>query len=280
MSRPLRTARRPPSHVSTSWARRLTRFTSNFPRLLRTDYWKPSRAHGLWSSLFARQKSSKGRRTRKASYVRVESLEERRLLTAAITYVNDNWNLVTDNGTHGVLDAGDIVNNVNDAGAPLVVATIGTDAFGTVTTTSTMGDPTGAIPGASKINNAIAGTDVGGTVNLLQGTYIETVTISKSLTLTGAGQAGPGATTIIPDVSGVGGASGTLSGTTMILINADNVTVQNVTVDGDNPGPTSGRCSTCQRGDRHRDQLRSSNASYSGMTVKNVTVQEHLLARH
>ena len=53
MSRPLRTARRPPSHVSTSWARRLTRFTSNFPRLLRTDYWKTSRAHGLWSSLFA-----------------------------------------------------------------------------------------------------------------------------------------------------------------------------------------------------------------------------------
>ena len=50
--------------------------------------------------------------------MRVESLEERRLLTVATTYVNDNWNLVTDNGTHGVLDAGDIVNNVNDAGAP------------------------------------------------------------------------------------------------------------------------------------------------------------------
>ena len=94
MSRRLRTARRHRSHASTSWARRLTRFTSNFPRLLRTDYWKTSRARGLWSSLFAREKSAKSRRTRrtrKASHVRVESLEERRLLTVATTYVNDNW---------------------------------------------------------------------------------------------------------------------------------------------------------------------------------------------
>ena len=59
--------------------------------------------------------------------------------------------------------------------------TIGTDAFGTVTTTSAMGGQPAAIPGASTINNAIAGTDPGGTVNLLQGTYTETVTIDKVL---------------------------------------------------------------------------------------------------
>ena len=60
---------------------------------------------------------------------------------------------------------------------------------------------TGSLAGLGKINDAIAGTDAGGTVNLLQGTYTENVTISKPLTLTGAGQAN---TTIFPAASGFG----------------------------------------------------------------------------
>ena len=56
------------------------------------------------------------------------------------------------------------------------------NAFGTATS----GAATGHATGASTINDAIASTDTGGTVNVLEGTYRETATISKSLTLLGA----------------------------------------------------------------------------------------------
>ena len=146
MSRRLRTARRPPSHVSTSWARRLTRFTSNFPRLLRTDYWKTSRARGLWSSLFAREKSARNppHASSKALSGIVGSTA---IANGALPYVNDNWNLVADTAVLVCWMPVTWSTTSMMPIAPLVVATIGTDAFGTVTTTSVMAGATGSHSG-------------------------------------------------------------------------------------------------------------------------------------
>src|SRR4051794_21368057 len=66
--------------------------------------------------------------------LRIESLEQRQLLAADI-WVNNNWNLIADNGTVGVVDQGDIVKNDNDSvGAGTIIKTYGVDGFGTVTT--------------------------------------------------------------------------------------------------------------------------------------------------
>ena len=75
-------------------ARRLSRFKSRFPRLLRTDYWITSR-RSLWATLFAREKSATSRRTRlvrRAHKTTVEGLEDRRLL-ANFSIAGGNLNL-------------------------------------------------------------------------------------------------------------------------------------------------------------------------------------------
>lgn len=151
-----------------------------------------------------------------------EVLEDRLAPAVALAYVNDNWNLIQDNGTVGVLDLGDVVRNNNDTINPGgITATYGMNAFGTVTTTSIMGGPTGSNALYDNINDAIANTNVGGTVNVLEGTYNELVSINKSVTVAGA-QAGVDARTrsAVPE-SIVSNASG-----------AFQITENNVTIDG------------------------------------------------
>jgi len=119
--------------------------------------------------------------------LRLESLEDRCLLSL-MTYANDNWHFLTDNGD-GILSAGDQVINNNDTINPgTVTATYGTDGFGTVSTGLPSGSP-GSLAGSDTINDAIANTSAAGTVNVAAGTYNERITIGKSLNLLGA-QAG------------------------------------------------------------------------------------------
>ena len=126
------------------------------------------------------------------------------------------------------------------------------------------------------------GVDVaasGATVNVLAGTYTENLTIPKSLTLTGAGEAD---TKIIPAVSsvGLGIDVGTLGGSTVILVDANNVTVQNLTIDGDNPTLPSGNPAIGGADiDAQTGIVTNFNRpfTYTGMTVKNVTVQNIFL---
>ncbi len=113
--------------------------------------------------------------------IAVQPLEERALL-ALTTFMNDNWNMITDNGAPGVVDAGDVVRNNNDAIAPgTITAIYGTDGFGTVTT----GAATGSNLAFNNIDEAIAGTDVGGTLNVLAGGYAENVNLAKMISLLG-----------------------------------------------------------------------------------------------
>ena len=66
------------SKSSHPWVRRLSRFKSRFPRLLRTDYWRASRSRGLWTSLFgAAQLNRRPRRTAISTVVQVRRSSSR-----------------------------------------------------------------------------------------------------------------------------------------------------------------------------------------------------------
>ncbi len=92
------------------------------------------------------------------------------------------------------------------------------------------------------IQGAINGATADDTINVLPGSYFENVTVSKSLTLAGAGQ---GASIIYPATSspnpcGEFGGSLCTGASTIILVQASNVTIYGFTIDGDNPNLTSG----------------------------------------
>ncbi|HYM15593.1 MAG TPA: right-handed parallel beta-helix repeat-containing protein [Dehalococcoidia bacterium] len=89
------------------------------------------------------------------------------------------------------------------------------------------------------IQAAIGAVSTGGTVHVAAGTYTENLTVAKALTLVGAGQA---STTIVPAISGPTCAGGSIcpGGSNVILVQASNVTIHDLTIDGDNPALTSG----------------------------------------
>ena len=75
-----------------------------------------------------------------------------------------------------------------------------------------------------------------GTVNVEAGTYTGNLTISKPLTLAGAGQTGADATTIIPSFAGaVGGSTFAAGCSNLILVQSSNVTIEDLLLDGNNP---------------------------------------------
>ena len=124
------------------------------------------------------------------SYVlNIEPLEQRRLLTVATTYVNDNW--FNSTTTDGITRPDDVLVNTNDTIAPgTISATYGTSGFGLVTKWSG-----GATSGYSNANfqtiySAIQGTDLlNGTLNLLGGTYKESdIVIDRPLNFIGSWQ--------------------------------------------------------------------------------------------
>ncbi len=132
-------------------------------------------------------------------------------------WVNDNWVNVTN--PSGPLASGDTVaapsgETVPNAPAALVY---GANAF-------------------SSIQAGVTNANTGGTVYVLPGTYVENVTINKALTLAGAGQSGAGATTILPSFAGaVGGSTFANGASNLILVQASNVTIEDLLLDGNNP---------------------------------------------
>ena len=150
--------------------------------------------------------------------LRVEELERRDTPTpmASTLYVNDNW--VDVNG--GSLVAGDTVTST-EPGAP-VSAIFGTNAFKT-------------------INSAIAAATPYATVQVLQGTYTENVTIDKPLALLGAQNGvavggrtigGAAESVIVAPDKIVTGKTSTTNTNDVIRILADDVIVDGFTVSG------------------------------------------------
>src|SRR4051812_22605676 len=117
---------------TSAWSRRLSRFTSRFPRLLRTNLWSSKQANELWQSLFGTKKkpgaktrkkddarvtapARRSARYRKPSSLQVETLEAKQMLSVnqgdlAILHYNaanpDNFSFVN----LAPLAAGEVIN--------------------------------------------------------------------------------------------------------------------------------------------------------------------------
>jgi hypothetical protein len=149
----------------------------------------------------------------------LEPLEDRRLLAAKV-FCNDTWHIETDDGMPG-LNIGDVVDDRNDnGGTPTFTAIYGVDAFGVVTTAG-IGAPTGSLAGSDTLNNAVEGTDVGGTVHVLAGSFLfnGTLTIGKSVTIDGEGMD-------VTEIRKSGAPTGNFD--EAIHVSAANVTISNV----------------------------------------------------
>ena len=129
-----------------------------------------------------------------------------------------------------------------------------------------------AFAGIQEGINAVA---AGGTVDVLPGTYVGTIDIDKPLSLLGPNAAidprgsGRGAEAVVlPDVSNPDPYSPT--SINVIYVDASNVTIAGLTVDGDNPGLTSGITLNGADIDAAEGIV-----SYSG--VGNITVENNII---
>ena len=165
---------------------------------------------------------------RETQLVGLEPLEDRKMLAVGTAYINDNW--TNDDGPD--LDFGDFVSSTGADGL-IITAEYGFDAFGTVDGQS--------LAGAATIADAIANTTVGGTLNILAGTYSESdIVVTKGMTvrgITGATQA-----TIVPEVlsshaTAEDFAADTHSG---FIIYSASVTIDNLKIDGNGNGSLGG----------------------------------------
>ncbi len=143
------------------------------------------------------------------SRLMTESLEPRQMLASDV-FVDDSWV-----GTAIGADP-------DGVGGPATA--YGTDAF-------------------SVIQDGIDAVAVGGTVNVLDGTYNENLVVDKTLDLVGAGHS---VVTVYPAASNpnpVGANGSSLPGvgeSSLVLVQANDVEITGMTFDGDNPGLTSG----------------------------------------
>ena len=134
--------------------------------------------------------------------------------------------------------------------------------------------PGGAYGCVSSISAAISASAAGDVVVITDGHYAENIIIDKSLTLTGIG----GGAVIMPAVSNPNPCDGSsLCGglaSNIILVQASNVVIRNLTLDGDNPALTSGVVCDGADIDARNGIITNHNAGvYNDLTVTNVTVQ-------
>ncbi len=165
--------------------------------------------------------------------VHLEPLEERQLLTTSPVYVNDNWVNLSNPGIAPVF--GDLVTNSNDTiNTGTVTVFYGIDGFGATV------DGTGA--GYGLIHDAIQSVDSGGTLRILEGTYVESdIVIDRPLVVEGAGQTGAARNLIVPEAtSGRGEANFAVGSHQGIILYSNSVTIQNLALDGSGNGSLGG----------------------------------------
>lgn len=126
----------------------------------------------------------------------------------------------------------------------------------------------------TSINAAIAAAAPGDIIRIAEGRYIENVVINKSVTLAGSDDD----VVIMPAVSSPNPCSGSsLCGglaSNIVLVQADNVTIRNLTLNGDNPHLTSGIIRDHHDLDARNGIITNHNAGvYTNLTVSNVTVK-------
>lgn len=124
--------------------------------------------------------------------------------------------------------------------------------------------------------SAIGSLTSGGTIHAANGMYIENVLIDKALTLIGASQAGVIVRPAIsnPNCGGGGGGSLCANGSNIFLVQANNVTIHDLTVDGDNPALTSAYNVGGANLDARNGIITNHNAgTYNNLEVYNTTVK-------
>jgi hypothetical protein len=121
----------------------------------------------------------------------------------------------------------------------------------------------------TKIQTAIEKVPSGGAITIGPGTYVENLVVNKPLTLKGEG-----ATTIVePSVSKPECAGGSLCGgeaSNIILVEASNVTLLKLTLEGDNPSLISG----VERGGKDIDARNGVITNHEVGTYNNLTVSK------
>lgn len=125
------------------------------------------------------------------------------------------------------------------------------------------------------IQSAIDKATAGDKINVAPGTYTENVVVNKSVEIAGAGQ---GSVIVMPAVSAPNpsGCSGSLcaGSSHVFLVQADNVTIHDLTVDGDNPALTSGIVRSGADLDARNGIITNhSLGTYNNLVIHHVTVR-------
>lgn len=131
------------------------------------------------------------------------------------------------------------------------------------------------------LQGGVTGVASAGTVNVYSGTYTENIVITQSLVLQGID---PADTITVrpavsnPDCGGAGGGSLCPGGSNLILVQADNVTIHDLTLDGDNPALTSGIVRGGADLDARNGIIENHGAGvFNGLTVYNTTIRNIFL---
>ncbi len=127
---------------------------------------------------------------------------------------------------------------------------------------------------STTIQGGIDAASTGDTVAVSAGTYAENVVVDRPVTLQGAGQ---GATIVRPASSNPVCAGGSLCGgaaSSIVLVQASNVSISDLTLDGDNPALTSGVVTGGADLDARNGIITNHRAGvYENLAVTNVTVE-------
>ncbi len=126
----------------------------------------------------------------------------------------------------------------------------------------------------SSIQSAIDGASEGATISIAKGTYVENVVVNKPVTLMGSGAG----TVIEPATSNPVCEGGSLCGgaaSNVILVEANNVTITKLKVEGDNPAVKSGVTVGGKDIDARNGIITNHLAGkYNALTVSKVTVAD------
>jgi pectin methylesterase-like acyl-CoA thioesterase len=126
----------------------------------------------------------------------------------------------------------------------------------------------------TSINAAIGAASPGATITIGPGTYTENVVVDKPLTLQGAGSH----TTIEPATSNPVCEGGSLCGgaaSNIVLVEANEVTLTKLSLEGDNPSLTSGVVRGGKDIDARNGIITNHElGTYNGLTVKKVKVAD------
>jgi hypothetical protein len=143
------------------------------------------------------------------------------------------------------------------------------------------GTGTGCTSSYSSIQQAIDDVNVasGWTIYIDPGTFYENVTVNKSVTVQGSGMGvtivHPAATN--PNCGGAGGGSLCAGSSNVFLIQADNVTIRDLTIDGNNPllssGTTSNGVDVDARNGIITDHSNVALGTIDGLEVANVEIK-------